>query len=133
MGDKTRILQRETEAARVLRDQRRDLIGEDDEDALRDTIEGETELKELIAAVLGSIAGDIAHLEGIKLHKATLAEREARLKNRVMRGTSAEARRTWEAARSMIITRDPAIAETGQMAATSGTSCRTRRRSLHSV
>ena len=75
-------LQRETEAARILREQLADIAG-DDEDVLRDSIEGETNLHELIAAVVEEVAADAASVDGIKAHIETMRGRKERLEARI--------------------------------------------------
>ena len=82
MTDHSRQLQRETEAARVLREQLADLAG-GEEDAVRDTIEGATNLHELIGAVVEDIASDCASIEGIDAHLKTMRGRKERLEARV--------------------------------------------------
>lgn len=71
-------LAKEMEAARVLKEQLRDLAG-DDEDAVRDTIEGETNLHEVIRKVVAEISEATASVEGIKAHVEKLKARQARL------------------------------------------------------
>jgi hypothetical protein len=75
-------LQRETEAARILREQLADLM-DGDEIAIRDTIEGETNLHELIASVAEDIATDEASVAGIKAHIETMKARKERLERRI--------------------------------------------------
>jgi hypothetical protein len=82
MTDHSRQLQRETEAARILRAQLAALVG-DDEEAVRDTIEGETSLHELIGSVVEEIAADCASIEGIDAHMKTMRGRKERLEARV--------------------------------------------------
>ena len=82
MTDHSRQLQRETEAARVLREQLADLAG-GEEEAVRDTIEGATNLHELIGAVVEDIASDCASIEGIDAHLKTMRGRKERLEARV--------------------------------------------------
>lgn len=74
-------LKRETEAARILREQLADLEG--DEETIRDTIEGETNLHELIASVAEDIATDEASVAGIKAHIETMKARKDRLERRI--------------------------------------------------
>lgn len=81
-------LQRETEAARVLRAQLADLAG-DDPDAIRDTLEGETNLHELIAKVIADVAADAAHVKGIEAHIAEMEARKERLKLRMQTARAA--------------------------------------------
>jgi hypothetical protein len=87
MSNAAHQLQRETEAARVLRAQISALDGVD-EDTIRDTIEGETKLDSLIAQVVEDIAIDSASIDGIKAHIETMRGRKERLEARI------ESRRT---------------------------------------
>jgi hypothetical protein len=80
--DNASKLQRETEAARILRAQLSDLA-DGDEDAIRDTIEGETSLHELIAKVIEDLAADEANVAGIKAHIETMKVRKERLEKRI--------------------------------------------------
>ena len=81
------LLQRETEAARVLREALSAIPAMDDE-TVRDTIEGETSLHELIAAVMLDINEDEILCTGIDKLMSDLHGRRARLEGRT------EARRT---------------------------------------
>jgi hypothetical protein len=76
------LLQRETEAARVLREQLAAIVG-DDADTMRDIIEGETNLHELIAKVVADVATDAANVAGIKAHIETMKARQERLESRI--------------------------------------------------
>ena len=76
-------LARETEAAAVLRKSLAEF--EDDEDLLRDTIEGQTSLHEMIATVLDSIEQDNEHVTGIGKRADDLGVRQQRLKKRIAR------------------------------------------------
>lgn len=69
-------------AAEVLKQHLVDL-GADDDETLRDTLDGETNLKPLMDAALVRIAMDEAALKGLKSLKETIASREARLKKRI--------------------------------------------------
>lgn len=80
--DNASKLQRETEAARVLRAQLADLA-DGDEATIRDTIEGETSLHELIAKVIEDVAADEASVAGIDAHIDTMEARKERLKRRI--------------------------------------------------
>lgn len=82
MSEHSHALHREMEAAKVLKAHLRELVG-DDEEALRDTIEGETRLQELIALVMEEVGADAAAVEGIKLHIDKLETRCHRLKERI--------------------------------------------------
>lgn len=75
-------LSREIEAAKVLREQIADLAAVD-EDFIRDTIEGETNLHEIIAKLAASEAEDAALLDGIDALIKRLDERKARTKARI--------------------------------------------------
>lgn len=74
----TYLLSKETEAARVLKEQLRDIAG-DDEDMIRDTIEGETSLHEIIRQVVEEISAATANVVGIKAHIEKLKARQERL------------------------------------------------------
>lgn len=75
-------LQRETEAARILRDQIA-ALADGDEEVVRDTLEGVTDLHELIAAVVDEIAHDTASVAGIKGHIKNMEARRARMEARI--------------------------------------------------
>src|SRR5690606_38565853 len=75
-------LQRETEAARILREQIAD-ITDGESEAIRDTLEGETSLHELIAKVMEDVAADMANVEGIKSHIEAMKARKERLEARI--------------------------------------------------
>lgn len=75
-------LDQEIDAAKILRENLRDLIGEDDE-ALRDTLEGETQLHELIEQVVEFLGQDEERIAGIKEAVAQSNARKARLEKRV--------------------------------------------------
>jgi Gp157 protein len=83
--DARRDMARELAAAAALKEQLKAVLGEEDSDAaaLRDTIEGETDLLETVDAVLGQIGADLARVEGIKKFKATLDGRAHRIETRV--------------------------------------------------
>lgn len=70
--------------AGALKEQLKLLMGEDNADAItiRDTIEGETDLFEVIAKVALQIAEDESRVEGISAIKRTLDSRKQRLENR---------------------------------------------------
>ena len=76
-------LKRETEAARVLREQLIAMVGPEWEEVVRDTLEGETNLRELIVQVVDDIAQDEAYSAGIDAHIATMQARKERLKKRI--------------------------------------------------
>lgn len=71
-----------TKAAEILKAHLIDL-GADDDETLRDTLEGECNLTDLIEGALEQIALDGAALEGIAAHKQRLQSRESRLKKRI--------------------------------------------------
>lgn len=75
------LLQRETEAARVLREALSAIPNMDDE-TLRDSIEGETNIRELIAAVMLDINEDEILCTGIDKLMSDLHGRRARLEGR---------------------------------------------------
>lgn len=82
MTDHSHQLQRETEAARILRDQLLAMT-DGDEEAVRDSIEGATNLHEMISAVVAEVAADCASVEGIKTHVETMRGRKERLEARI--------------------------------------------------
>lgn len=73
--------QQEIEAARVLREQIAQLA-QGDEDFIRDTLEGETELPALVRSLLAGIGEDEAMAEGIDAYAKDLASRKERFTNR---------------------------------------------------
>lgn len=79
---KARALHQETEAARILREHLSLITEVADEQTVRDTIEGETNLHELIAAVVSDIAEDEILIAGIVSMIETLAARKSRLEAR---------------------------------------------------
>lgn len=82
MADVRHKLHVETKAAEVLREHLRDVAGED-ADLVRDCIEGETRLHEMIDAAVAQISADTAHIKGIKAHMVTLKSRQSRLEERI--------------------------------------------------
>lgn len=74
-------VQRELEAAKVLREQIAELA-EGDEDFIRDTLEGETDLPAIVRMLLAGIGEDEAMADGIDAYAAELATRKARLAGR---------------------------------------------------
>ncbi len=72
---------RTLEAARVLRSQIAELAG-DDEDFIRDTLEGETDFEGIVRALLASIGEDEAHEAGLKSYLDELKARRDRLAQR---------------------------------------------------
>lgn len=73
----THNLHVETEAARVLLANVRDIIGDDD-DAIHDALEGETNLLEAISDAVNRIAELEAHQEALAIQAKALAERKSR-------------------------------------------------------
>lgn len=76
-----RDLVRETEAARVLRENLADII--QDEDDVRDFVEGETSLLEAIELAVNQTGEDEAAIEAIDNYVAKLKGRKDRLKSRL--------------------------------------------------
>lgn len=76
-----RALEREIEAARVLREQISDLAS-GDEDFIRDTLEGETSLREIIGALVADDAADAALIDSISAMEGALSARKSRLGQR---------------------------------------------------
>ena len=76
-------LLKQVEAAAILRQSLAAIT--DDEDALRDTIEGQTTLHEMIVSVAASIAQDEELLTGIKVRAEDLSARKFRIESRVDR------------------------------------------------
>lgn len=72
---------KEIEAAALLRAQIADLAG-GDEDFVRDTLEGETDLDGLVNALIASIGEDEAHAEGLKAYGETIAKRRSQFDER---------------------------------------------------
>ena len=75
-------LSRQIEAAKVLRSQIHDLVGDDDE-MLRDMIEGETGLHEMMQRVVSDIGETNALIEGLKTYQKTIADRKSRFDRRI--------------------------------------------------
>ena len=74
-------VQRELEAAKVLREQIADLA-QGDEEFIRDTLEGEMDFEGIVSKLLGEIGEDEALAKGIEVYEAELAARKQRLANR---------------------------------------------------
>jgi hypothetical protein len=74
-------VQRDLEAAKVLRDQIAQLA-DGDEEFVRDTLEGETDLEGIIRSLLAGIGLDEAMAEGIDVFAKDLATRKERLTSR---------------------------------------------------
>lgn len=75
-------LHREIQAADVLRQTLREIVG-DDEEVIRDTIEGETSLRELIAMTAADIAADIGLVKGADEAIKAIKERKDRIEKRI--------------------------------------------------
>lgn len=82
MADEEHKLHREIRAATALKQSLKDICG-DDEEALRDMIEGETNLHDMIERVCLSMDEDGILLTGITARVADLAERKKRIENRI--------------------------------------------------
>ena len=78
----TAPLQREIEAAKALREQLSALAG-DDEDFLRDAVEGETSIREIIASLVYHEAEDSATISGIEKLISDLQARKKRIEGRI--------------------------------------------------
>ncbi|MEY4034573.1 MAG: hypothetical protein RL492_1767 [Verrucomicrobiota bacterium] len=81
MADLAHRLLMETKAAEALKADLAALT--DDVDAIRDTLEGETNLRELVRDVLLSIEEDQLLMDGCKARISDLEAREARLEKRI--------------------------------------------------
>ena len=77
-----RDIRREIEAATILREQIATLAG-GDEDFVRDVIEGETDLHEIMAALVADDAVDAALVAGMKAVAEGLAVRKDRIEKRI--------------------------------------------------
>lgn len=82
MKSTTRDLEREIKAAQMLRDQLSDMVG-DDAELIRDSIEGETGLFEIIAAMAEADGEDAALIDATAAYIKKLQERKARIEARV--------------------------------------------------
>lgn len=78
-----RVLALQTEAARQLMAQLKDLGVDDDKQVVADMIEGETNLEEAITNVLHSIDDDAIIIDGIAARAAELGERAGRAERRI--------------------------------------------------
>jgi hypothetical protein len=76
-----RDLEKQIAAAQIIREQVVTLAG-DDPDFIRDAIEGETSINEIIAALAEADGEDDAILEGIAEYQKKIAERKSRIENR---------------------------------------------------
>ena len=77
-----RDAQRDLDAAKLLREQIADLAG-GDEDFIRDTLEGETNLDEILNMLLDQEALDAAMVRAINATASTLADRKKRIEKRI--------------------------------------------------
>ncbi len=77
----THALQQEIENAKVIKEQIIAAAG-DDPEFIRDGIEGETNLFELIAKMVADDGLDDALISGIKLYESSLKDRRSRIENR---------------------------------------------------
>lgn len=75
-------LHREIEAAKLLREQLATLAG-DDEDVIRDTLEGETDLRDLLRSMIASTGEDEAMIDGLDAYIDGLSARKKRIKDRI--------------------------------------------------
>lgn len=82
MTDMSHRLIQETKAAEVLREQIKTIAG-DDEDVLRDSIEGETSIHELLEKVVEQVVNDVAMVESIGAVCKKLKERQDRIEKRI--------------------------------------------------
>ena len=82
MKDVGHSLHMETQAAKTLLAQMADILG-DDETAKQDAVEGETSLREAIAAAVKQIGEDEASVLGLTEYVGTLSDRRERLKERI--------------------------------------------------
>lgn len=80
--NEARNLQREMEAAKIIRAQL-ETLAPDDEDLARDMIEGETGLVELIASIAAHEGEDKALLSGLKSYDEELDARKKRIASRI--------------------------------------------------
>ncbi len=78
----TRDLERQLKAAELVRQQISDLVGEDAE-LLRDSIEGETSLFEIMSEMAATDGEDAALVEGIAAYLRKLQDRKKRIEDRI--------------------------------------------------
>lgn len=83
MTDTLNDLRNATTEAETLRLNLLDVIGDDEIALLRDSIEGETDIHELIALAVEQVMTDRALIAGIASHAKRLADRKARIEHRV--------------------------------------------------
>lgn len=77
----TRDLEKEIAAARIVREQVATLT-ENDPDFIRDAIEGETSLLEIVGALAAADGEDMALVDGLDTYQKTIADRKARILRR---------------------------------------------------
>lgn len=77
----TRDLEKEIAAARIIREQVAALTG-DDPDFIRDAIEGETSLLEIVGALAAADGEDMALVDGLDTYQKAIADRKARILRR---------------------------------------------------
>lgn len=78
----TRDLEREIKAAELMREHIKALAG-DDADAIRDGIEGETNLHEMIARMVEADGEDKALVDGVGAYQKEIAARKSRVETRI--------------------------------------------------
>lgn len=83
MADVDHLLHKHTKAAEVLKEHIRKIAGEDDTDLIRDMIEGETPLRNLIAWGAEQNVTDAGMVDGLKEAIAKLIDRKARIEQRI--------------------------------------------------
>lgn len=74
--DLTRDAVKELEAARLLREHIT-VLADGDEDFIRDTLEGEADLDELVASLVHAIGEDETHIESLKAYQEAVGRRAA--------------------------------------------------------
>ena len=79
----THGLHLETQAAQVLREQLIATYGDDDADLIRDMIEGETSLRDMIAMTASEIVKDIGAIDGLDATIKRLKDRKDRIEKRI--------------------------------------------------
>ena len=82
MSETSIAMQREIEAAKALRLQIEAITG-DDPDFMRDTIEGETNIRELIGKLVAEEGEDAALIDGISKLESSISARKDRFKKRI--------------------------------------------------
>jgi hypothetical protein len=79
---RTRDLERELKAAQLVREQVRDLVGEDLA-LIRDSVEGQTSLFEIISAMAEADGEEAALVEGVAAYIKQLQDRKKRIEERI--------------------------------------------------